>query len=159
MSIEPQFASQSETDFTIYSGRVQYLDQIIRVSRDAVFKALENAIVTEFEQWEKTIAKKSGDMRQYTRLAVASQLNGQKGSNQLTFNLSQAISVVSASLGYPAYHYRQSPLFNPKFAGGYQNPTTGGTMPMDAADFIPKVKDRFRQNLYVEMQAGGLDYR
>lgn len=155
MSIEPIFTHESTTSFNTLANQVNYLDHLVNVSKESVYQALVNAINDEYHEWGDSIAQDTGAMELEMRLAVGSQLNGQRGNTILKFNLGEAVKVVSKI--YAKYHYRQSPDFNPAFSNGYKNPSKTGTVPMDARDFIPAVKIRFKQYLVDQMKKGLLD--
>lgn len=77
----------------------------------------------------RTIAKEFGDMRQSIRAELKNQVDAQWNTGILKLELNNTII---SRLDYKAkYHTIGHTSFNPSFAGGYDQPSTAGTFPIN----------------------------
>lgn len=99
----------------------------------ALFNGMFNALSDAAKVFVKDLAKRTGDLRTYIMFAIVNEINSQRGSSVITFDFDMAVRIASQIRDYINFHYEQGSQF--RFQGGYQKPTTPGTIPIDFNNF------------------------
>ncbi len=100
-------------------------------SRKVVVRSIIEAVRETLREFLPTIAKDTGALRHGFRTGILNQISGleTKKSVDIEFNMNRL-----SHLDYAKYHIVGSDL-NPNFRGGYKNPITPGTKPIDPREF------------------------
>lgn len=129
----------------------------------AVKEALKVAVPTgTFEGVEKgKVALKTGRMRREIADNAERQLDQQIGKKKMVFELSpktaDQIAARNSKADYVPYHWRGHSKF--KFPGGYVNPTTSGTRPVNAANIVLHIRNKIIEEVNEKLQAAGLEVK
>lgn len=145
------------TAFTIKlkSGRLVgdpafFKENLAAVLRSSVRKGQERAL----RIFMPTVPKKSGRLRNLLRKMYKLQIRNRKTK----FTIKIQMSILNQQ-PYPKYHIREHPAFNPKFSGGYKNPTTPGTKPLSVEEQIGIIHAEIADELNTQLKAKGFKFR
>jgi len=154
----------STVEIETRSGYVKGRRSILTAARKAAANAIINAALQTVQETILSVAQNTGAMRvafaksierSSFRFTVAQKRFVIKGTEVLKLMESTGKSIAP----YLPHHIRQSSEFNTDFAGGYKNPSTAGTRPIDMNEVMIAYAHNVRENIKKELLKEGLKIR
>jgi hypothetical protein len=127
---------------------------VIKKVEEAVTKGALKALDLTLPFQMDRVARKTGFMRRQIAGVLGSQILFSASDGTITIDMSDG--AINKMGSYTKYHTRGHADFNPKFAGGYKNPTTAGTAPIDRKKILQVLKAEIMIQVNRELRKVGL---
>ena len=134
----------------ITSGVIEGKQEVVDSVNRAVLRGIERGLLLTIDEFEPTIAKRTGLLRETFESALRQQINklGRTGDRRVIL-WSSIRAAAETMLIYALYHFASK--------GFYVNPTTPGTYPMRLSRFKPIALRNIRTEIIRAIRNTGLE--